>query len=161
MDLGNVEVTSISRMYGVVRSIQVRALPDDTNYAGTKKITWLPKCAEEEAVPVECIEVAPLISVKSVAKEDGVEGLEAAASHPPRRKCVNEGTHSLLWLWLFVQAVPLPTRSRTRSYTRSSAHSSAHARTRTHTHTHTHTHPFPLAHTLARSHSLDGLQVTR
>lgn len=74
--------------FGVIREIEAEPMVGDKDYAGTKKLTWLPRCDGETAVPVECVEIAPLITTKSVPKEDGAAGLEKAAAPVPRRSYV-------------------------------------------------------------------------
>eukprot|EP00041_Stephanoeca_diplocostata_P035200 m.1231241 g.1231241 ORF g.1231241 m.1231241 type:complete len:1417 (+) comp24658_c0_seq1:93-4343(+) len=95
MDLGNVRVTSITRQYGMVTAVEVEVLPDDKDFAGTKKITWLPAVPEEQAIEVKCIEYAPLINVVNVAKADGEEGLKKACPAVPQKEYTLVGSSSL------------------------------------------------------------------
>lgn len=95
MELGNAVVTGINREFGLVTSVSADFKPDDRDYKGTKKMTWLADCPEEKQVPVICIEFGDLITVKYVPKEDGIEGLARSVNNDSKRTFDLIGASSL------------------------------------------------------------------
>jgi bifunctional glutamyl/prolyl-tRNA synthetase len=79
MDMGNVVCTSVDVKHGMVRSIEAEFKPDDDSFKGTKKVTFVAKCEEEQHVEMTCIRYGHLLKEPNVTKEDGVDGLQRAA----------------------------------------------------------------------------------